>query len=199
MHIADGVMSIEVASTLGAVSLGACAYALKTLDHEKITLVAAMSALFFIASFIHIPLGPTQIHLLLLGVIGLFLGVQSFLAIAIALILQALLLGYGGLSSLGANIMIMALPAYLSGFFYHRLLIHFPKKIAFFMLGSLSLALSVLLLSVILYLSNSDFILASYTLFLANIPSMILEGILSLFILLYLSKAIPNLLKRGDT
>ncbi len=69
--------------------------------------------LFFIASFIHIPLGPTQIHLVLIGIIGIVLGSSVFLAILIALLLQATLLGFGGLTSLGANLIIMALPSFI--------------------------------------------------------------------------------------
>ena len=113
MHISDGIISIEVATVSAVATLAFCVYSFKNLTNEKIALVASMSALFFVTSFIHIPFGVTQIHLMLIGFIGIFLGSVAFISIAIALILQALLLGFGGLSSLGANILVMALPAYL--------------------------------------------------------------------------------------
>lgn len=196
MHISDGVLSLEVASTLGVVSVALCAYSIKNINNEKIALLAAMSALFFIASFIHIPLGPTQIHLLLIGVIGIFLGQLAFLSIAVALLLQAILLGYGGLSSLGANIIIMALPAYLVycmiQFAWFKTLSY---KIKYFLVGFMGLFFSTLFLAIVLYVSKEDYLLASYSIILANIPAMILEGIITLFLLLYLKKSIPKLLQ----
>ncbi|UTJ06035.1 cobalt transporter CbiM [Arcobacter roscoffensis] len=199
MHISDGVLSIEVASTLGVVSLALCAYSIKSIKSENISLVAAMSALFFIASFIHIPLGPTQIHLLLIGVIGLFLGKAVFLSLAIALLLQALLLGYGGLTSLGANIIIMALPAFLV--YLLNKLSFFKKineKIRFFLYGSLGIAFSVILLALVLYFAKDEYLIASYSLIIANIPAIILEGLITLFLLLYIKKSIPKLLKEAN-
>jgi len=199
MHISDGVISLEVAATLGVASIAMCAYSLKNLKNENIALVASMSALFFIASFIHIPLGPTQIHLLLIGVIGLFLGSLSFLSISIALLLQAILLGYGGLSSLGANIMIMALPAYLV-FLVNKLSLFkmLNEKIKFFLVGALGIAFSVVILALVLYFAKDEYLLASYSIVIANIPAMVLEGIITLFLLLYIKKAIPKLLKEAN-
>lgn len=199
MHISDGVISLEVAGTLGVLSVGLCAYSLKTMKNENIAIVASMSALFFIASFIHIPLGPTQIHLLLIGVIGLFLGSMSFISISIALLLQSILLGYGGLTSLGANIIIMALPAYLVYLINKAgLLKVFNEKIKFFLVGALGILFSTIFLCIILYLAKDEFLIASYSIFLANIPAMILEGIITLFLLLYIKKAIPKLLKEAN-
>ena len=196
MHISDGVLSLEVSATLAVASVAFCAYSLKKITNEKIALIASMGALFFMASFIHIPLGPTQIHLLLIGVIGLFLAELSFLSIAIALLLQALLLGYGGLSSLGANIMIMALPALLV--FYMTRSSWFKRlyqKVQFFLIGFMGLFFSTLLLCLVLYFSKEDYILATYSIFIANIPAMILEGLITLFLLMYIKKSIPKLLK----
>ena len=199
MHISDGVLNIEVASTLAIASIGLCIYSIKKLKNEDIALVASMSALFFIASFIHIPLGPTQIHLLLIGVIGLLLGNLVFLSITIALLLQAILLGYGGLSSLGANIIIMSLPAYIV---YLISKIPFIKlvaqKVRFFLYGFLGIFFSVILLCFILYFSDKNYEIASYSIFLANLPTMIIEGFITLFLLIYVKKSIPKLFKQID-
>lgn len=136
MHISDGILSPEVATTLAVVGGAMCLYSLKEIKNENIALSAAMSALFFVASFIHIPLGPTQIHLILVGVIGLFLGRLSFLPISIALILQATMLGYGGVTSLGANIVIMALPAYLVHLIFKANFVQkINEKVKFFFVG----------------------------------------------------------------
>lgn len=198
MHISDGVLSIEVAATLGVVSIAMCAYSIKNIKNENIALLSAMSALFFIASFIHIPLGPTQIHLLLIGVIGVFLGSLSFLSIAIALLLQAVLLGYGGLTSLGANLIIMALPAYLV-YLISRLELfrNLNEKIKYFLVGFLGIGFSTIFLALILLLSKEEYKIASYSVVIANIPAMILEGLITLFLLMYIKKSIPKLLKEA--
>ena len=151
MHISDGIISVEVATITAIASFGFCIFSFKNLTNEKISIVAAMSALFFVTSFIHIPFGPTQIHLMLIGFIGIFLGELSFIAISIALILQALLLGFGGLSSLGANILVMSLPSYLVYLLFK--LNFFQKlkdKIKYFLVGFLGVFFATIFLFLIL-------------------------------------------------
>ena len=196
MHISDGIISVEVAITTGVVATLFCAYALKKLSNEKIALVAALSALFFVTSFIHIPFGPTQIHLMLLGFIGIFLGNLAFLSISIALILQALLLGFGGLTSLGANIVIMAMPAYMVYLIFKlNIMKKINEKIRFFLVGFIGVFISSIFLFIILVLSKEEYLAVGYSVIVVNIPTMILEGIITLFLLLYIKKVMPNLLK----
>jgi cobalt/nickel transport system permease protein len=196
MHISDGIISVEVAITTGVVATLFCAYALKKLSNEKIALVAALSALFFVTSFIHIPFGPTQIHLMLLGFIGIFLGNLAFLSISIALILQALLLGFGGLTSLGANIIIMAMPAFMVYLIFKlNIMKKINEKIRFFLVGFIGVFISSIFLFIILVLSKEEYLAVGYSVIAVNIQTMILEGIITLFLLLYIKKVMPTLLK----
>jgi cobalt/nickel transport system permease protein len=196
MHISDGIISVEVAITTGVVATLFCAYALKKLSNEKIALVAALSALFFVTSFIHIPFGPTQIHLMLLGFIGIFLGNLAFLSISIALILQALLLGFGGLTSIGANIIIMAMPAFMVYLIFKlNIMKKINEKIRFFLVGFIGVFISSIFLFIILVLSKEEYLAVGYSVIAVNIPTMILEGIITLFLLLYIKKVMPTLLK----
>lgn len=196
MHISDGVISVEVAAVTAVVSLALCFYSFKNLTNEKIAMVASMSALFFISSFIHIPFGVTQIHLMLIGFIGIFLGSLAFLAIAIALILQALLLGFGGLSALGANILIMSLPAYLVYLIFKlEVLKKLNEKLRFFLVGFLGVFLSSLLLFFVLVFSKDEYLALAYTTIAVNIPTMILEGLVTMFLFLYIKKSMPKLTK----
>lgn len=198
MHISDGILSSEVVIATSIISLGLVAISLKNLKNQNIALISAMSAIFFIASFVHIPLGPTQIHLVLIGVIGILLGSGVFLAIAIALLLQATLLGYGGLSSLGANIIIMALPAYLIYLFTKSKILNFlTEKLKYFAVGFLSVFLATVFLCLILVLAKQEYLLAAYTIILANIPAMIIEGLVTLFLINYLKKSVPHFLKES--
>lgn len=196
MHISDGIISIEVATVSAVVTLAFCVYSFKNLTNEKIALVASMSALFFVTSFIHIPFGVTQIHLMLIGFIGIFLGSVAFISIAIALILQALLLGFGGISSLGANILVMALPAYLVYLIFKlEILKKLNEKVKFFLVGFLGVFISSLLLFTVLVFSKDEYLAVAYSIIAVNIPTMILEGIVTMFLLLYIKKSMPKLLK----
>lgn len=196
MHISDGIISIEVATVSAVATLAFCVYSFKNLTNEKIALVASMSALFFVTSFIHIPFGVTQIHLMLIGFIGILLGSVAFISIAIALILQALLLGFGGLSSLGANILVMALPAYLVYLIFKlEILKKLNEKVKFFLVGFLGVFISSLLLFTVLVFSKDEYLAVAYSIIAVNIPTMILEGIVTMFLLLYIKKSMPKLLK----
>jgi cobalt/nickel transport system permease protein len=198
VHISDGILTSEVVIATAIISVGFLIYSLKDLKNDNISIVAAMSAMFFIASFVHIPIGPTQIHLVLIGVIGVLLGRRVFLSILIALLLQATLLGFGGLSSLGANLIIMALPSYIIFLIVQKgLLNSFNEKIKFFLIGFLAVLISTLILALMLMLAKEEYAIASYTILLANIPAMIIEGLVTLFLLNYLKKSIPWILKEA--
>jgi cobalt/nickel transport system permease protein len=85
------------------------------LHEDEIPRVALLTAAFFVASLIHVRVGPTSVHLLLTGLVGVVLGRHAGLAIPVGLFLQAALLQHGGLTSLGINSCIMGLPALAAG------------------------------------------------------------------------------------
>lgn len=196
MHISDGVVDLETTIVVSTISLIFMAKAIKDLRNKDIAVVGVASAMFFIASFIHIPIGVTQIHLILLGLIGILISWSSFLAIFIALLLQALLLGYGGVVSLGINLFIMAMPCVLVYYIYNLSLIKkLNEKARFFIVGFLGAFFATLFLSLILYISKEEFEYAALTIFSVNIVTMFIEGIVSMFLLLYIKKVYPRLLK----
>jgi cobalt/nickel transport system permease protein len=114
VHISDGVLDPSWAAG-GFVLAGVLALAGSwKIRDEQIPRVALITAAFFVASLIHVPIGPTSVHLLLNGLVGVILGWRSALAIPVGLLLQAALLGHGGFAALGINSCIMVLPALLS-------------------------------------------------------------------------------------
>lgn len=196
MHIADGVLSLESTAVITAVSLFVFYKAIKTIKEDEIPLTAVASAMFFIASFIHVPFGVTQIHLILLGVIGIFLGISSFIAILIALILQALLLGYGGVVSIGVNLFIMAAPAVIVYYINKtEIFLKINEKIRFFLIGFLGAFFATLFLVAILYFSKEQYEWAAYSIFTVNIFTMIIEGMVSMFLLMFIKKTYPKILE----
>lgn len=196
MHIADGVLTLEATVVVSTLSLIALIKAVRDLKNEDISLTSVASAMFFIASFIHIPFGVTQIHLILLGVIGILISWSAFIAIFVALLLQALLLGYGGIVSIGVNLFIMAAPAVIIHYIYHTTLMQkLNDKIRFFLVGFLGTFFATLFLTMILYFSKEEYNYAAFTVFSVNIITMIIEGIVSMFLLLFIKKVYPKILK----
>lgn len=196
MHIADGVLTLEATVVVSAISLLALIKALRDLKNEDISLTSVASAMFFIASFIHIPFGVTQIHLILLGVIGILISWSTFIAIFVALLLQALLLGYGGVVSIGVNLFIMAAPAVIVHYLYHTNFIqNLNDKIKFFLVGFTGTFFATLFLTMILYFSKEEYSYAAFSIFSVNIITMIIEGIVSMFLLLFIKKVYPKILK----
>ena len=111
MHISEGILSGPVLISGVVLAAAGTAIGLKKLDYERIPRAAILSAAFFVASLIHVPIGPSSVHLILNGIIGLILGWGAFPVILVALVLQAVFFQFGGITTLGVNTMIMAFPA----------------------------------------------------------------------------------------
>jgi ABC-type Co2+ transport system permease subunit len=81
------------------------------LRDEEVPQVALLTAAYFVASAVHLPIGPTTIHLLLNGLVGVLLGWRACLAIPLGILLQYLLLQHGGFYTIGINSCIQIIPA----------------------------------------------------------------------------------------
>src|SRR5262245_11285346 len=81
---------------------------------DEVPRAALFAAVFFVASLIHIRVGPTSVHLLLNGLVGLTLGWWACLVIPAGLVLQAALLGHGDVSTLGVNTCVLLAPALMA-------------------------------------------------------------------------------------
>ncbi|MEH6629849.1 MAG: cobalt transporter CbiM [Halopseudomonas aestusnigri] len=111
MHIVDGALSNPVLIGGGVLAAAGVAYSLKKLEPEDLPRVGVLSAVFFVVSLIHVPLGFSSVHLILNGLLGIILGWAAFPALAVALLLQAIFFGFGGLTVLGVNAVNIAFPA----------------------------------------------------------------------------------------
>ncbi|MHB9075371.1 MAG: cobalt transporter CbiM [Desulfobaccales bacterium] len=197
MHISEGVLSPAVLAGGAGLAVVGCAIGLKKLDYEAIPRVAILSAAFFVASLIHVPVGPVGAHLVLNGLMGLLLGWMAFPAILIALFLQALLFQFGGLTVLGVNTVTMAAPAVIC-FFVFRSFLRGQGGIATaaaFACGALAILLSGLLVAAALITTGQAFLKVAELVLLAHIPIMIIEGIITLFIFQFLKKVRPEMLE----
>lgn len=196
MHISEGVLSGPVLLGGAALSVAGTAVGLKKIDYDQIMSVAILSAAFFIASLIHVPIGPASGHLILGGLLGVVLGWAAFPSILVALTLQAVLFQYGGLTSLGVNCFNMAAPAVLCYYLFKPLLARGggSRFAAAFACGFLAMLLSATLTAASLALSGDQFVEVAQALFIAHLPIMVVEGVITGFAYSFLAKVKPEVL-----
>jgi cobalt/nickel transport system permease protein len=109
----------------------------------------------------------------------------------IALFLQGLLFQFGGLLSLGVNTVAMGTAA-LTGSMVYRAL---PKKIRLagaFTGGFAAVIAGTLVVTAALVFSDGDLRGTAALLFAANLPLAAVEGVVSLFVMAFLSKILPD-------
>lgn len=196
MHISEGILSLPVLAGGAAVTATGTMIGLKQIDSEKLISVALLSSVFFVASLIHIPIGPSSAHLILSGLMGMLLGWAAFPAILTGLILQAVLFQYGGLTVIGANTAIMALPAVACNYMFRPQLNKnfFSMSIGAFLCGAASIALSALLTAFALSFTDESFASAAQLIVYGHIPIMIIEGFICATAYGFLQKVRPEML-----
>jgi|UniRef100_A0A7V6A1E8 cobalt/nickel transport system permease protein len=197
MHISEGVLAPAVLTGGMALAAAGTAVGLKKLDYEAIPRVGILSAAFFVASLIHVPVGPVGLHLVLNGLMGLLLGWLAFPAILIALLLQALLFQFGGLTVLGVNTLAMAGPAVLCFHLYRPFLRRggWWATGAAFACGASAIFLSGLMVALALLFTGEAFLKVAELIILAHIPVMVVEGLITLIIFGFLQKVRPEMLE----
>lgn len=196
MHISEGVLSGPVLISGAALAAAGTAIGLKKLNYDHIAKAGMLSAVFFVASLIHIPVGPSNAHLILSGLVGLLLGWAAFPTILVALALQVAFFQFGGITTLGVNTIIMALPAVLC-YLVFGCMIHKRHQTAFaaaFACGFLSVLISSIILGLALIFTEENFIEVSGLIIAAHIPVMIIEGIVTAICVAFLRKVRPEML-----
>lgn len=201
-HIPDGVVSAPIL-TIGALgTIAALSYGLKKLDTDKIPQTAMLSAVFFISSLITFPVGPSSVHLLFNGLMGLLLGWAATPAIFVALLLQLMFFGFGGLLVLGVNTFNMALPALLVAVTLRPILLNqlakhegvsqsFALTIGV-LAGAIAVAMTTVLLSASLIISGQEFAIMTKVILATNIPLMIIEACVTGVVISFLIRTAPK-------
>lgn len=196
MHISEGVVSAPVLVVGWALTAGGTTLGLKRLDYDRLMTVAILSAAFFVASLIHVPIGPVSVHLILNGLLGAILGFAAFPAICVALLLQAMLFQFGGLIVLGVNTFDMALPAVV-GFLVFGPLMRaggIKRSIGAFCCGFFAVLLAGCLTAAALALSGEAFVATAKVILVAHVPIMCIEGVLTTMVVAFLAKVRPEML-----
>jgi len=198
MHISEGILSAPVLVSGAALTAAGTAVGLKKLDYDRIPQVAILSAGFFVAGLVHVPIGPASTHLILNGLMGLFLGWVAFPAILIGLVLQAVLFQFGGLTSLGVNTLNMALPAVICFYIFRAGIKSGNMTLSIatsFLCGSGAVLLGSLMLAVSLALTGEHFLVVAKIAVIAHIPVMFIEGLIAALCVRFLRRVKPEVLE----
>lgn len=180
MHISDGVLSAPVLTAGFAGTVIVAAATLRKMDLEEIPKISVITAVFFVASLIKVPIGPSSVHLILNGLAGVILGWRAFPAILLGIILQALLFGHGGVTVIGVNTIMMGgggLLAYMVWQLRHRF--DTPKKEVVFgaLAGATGVASSGIILALALLTTGEAFTGTAVYVLAVHIPIIIIEAI----------------------
>ncbi|HEX9114196.1 MAG TPA: energy-coupling factor ABC transporter permease [Nitrospirota bacterium] len=212
MHISEGILPFNWAALWFGVALpfvGFGLYRLKKMSAADLSfkpLVGLMAAVVFIISCMPIPVpsAGTCSHPCGTGISGILLGPAiSVLITAAALLIQALFLAHGGLSTWGADIVSMGVVGSFAGYFTFKALraVKINMAVAGFMAGLLAdwatyLTTSVELASGIR--GESPFLPLFWKIMIAFIPTQlplgILEGAITSGMVVLLYKKRPDLL-----
>ncbi|NJL49853.1 MAG: cobalt transporter CbiM [Leptolyngbyaceae cyanobacterium SM2_5_2] len=213
MHIPDGILPAQVCVAGYAITGLATWYSLRQINRKpdpsaEIPKASLLTAAFFVASSIYIPVPPASVHLILNGLLGVVLGYFAFPAILVGLFFQALIIGHGGLTTLGVNAAMMGIPALLA---YHI----FQARHAFgkvlteptrtglfaFLGGALGLGIAALIFLALIILNVPAEMDANTErgvilgLSAAHVPLMIVEGVFTAMLVLFLQRVKPELLE----
>ncbi len=198
MHLADGVLNLPTAVATYGVTVGLLGYSIKKIREEEMPRISLMTGAFFAISLISIPVGPSSIHPFLGGILGVMLGRHAPLAFFVGPLLQAVLFQHGGLTTLGANTVMLAVPALLVYRLFHAL-----EGRDIFLRGALAGGLAVMgtvfILIITLLFSDQRFGEGFFSvvnlLIVGHLPLVVIEALITGFALKLLHTAKPELLE----
>ncbi len=196
MHISDGVLPVNVAVLSYAATFGLATWSTRRIKAEELPKIAVVTSSFFVASLFHIPLGPTSVHLLMGGLVGALLGPVAFISITLGVFLQSILFQFGGLTAVGANSLMMGIPALICAGLFQllrgRTLL--SNTIAGAICGVLGTTLSAVFLALLLSTAGEDFCGVAKLALAVHVPVVVIEGIVSAFVISFLYRVRPELL-----
>lgn len=208
MHLSEGVLEWPVLASAAVLATFGVGLGMRALSQDRLSTAAVLTAVFFVGGTVHIPIGIGSVHLVLTGLLGLLLGWAIFPVLLIGLFLQAVLLSFGGFAVLGANLLVLALPAALVGALLRPVLrsvmavnrnsVSLRSAMG---LGGLSAALSIggsiLLVALLLWSSGGErWLSLIYVLSVAHLPALLIDAAVTALTVGTLLRAAPDLCQR---
>ncbi len=197
MHLADGVLNTPAVLATSVAAGALVVNAVRTLDNEDIPKVSLMTATFFVFALMSFPVGPSSVHPLLGGLIGIILGWQAPLAVCIGLVLQAAIFQHGGFTTLGINTIMVSVPAIIAHIFFKGAM---KKKMNITAVAGvaavISICLTVVILLTVLSLTSPTFKEVGLVLALGHLPLAAAEGVITAGAVKFLMKTRPEILSQ---
>lgn len=211
MHLSEGILPARDAMGAGIIVLPFIVLGLKKIRQCKsenplyFSLVGLLgAAVFVISAFpIPVPIAGTCSHPAGTGLSAIILGpFPSVVVSTVALLIQALFMAHGGLTTLGANVLTMGICGSFCGYFAYKL----SKKlgasyfVSGFMAGVVADIVTYAATAFVLAFSlSNDFLTAFIEIGLAFVPTQIplsiLEGVITGFAVKYVFQNRPELLR----
>ncbi|GAB4279264.1 MAG: cobalt transporter CbiM [Oscillatoriaceae cyanobacterium] len=212
MHISEGLLPAKVCIGGYAIASFLTWYSLRRIERQAnptagIPKAALLTAAFFVASSIRIPIPPASVHLVLNGMLGAILAEYAFPAILVGLLFQAVMFGHGGLTTLGVNATMMGVPAILVARLFP--IRHLAAKyigtqkadsLFAFLAGAGGLGMTMVMFFAITIMGITADIdagaerAAILALLISHIPLIVIEGIFTTLVVNFLSKVKPEIL-----
>ena len=199
VHLSDGIVHpglvIGGYALAGAIALPVAA----RLPERELPRLGVASAALFVGSAIAVPFIPgVSIHLVLNGVAGVILGHRAFVAVSVAVTLQAILLYQGGLGTLGLNVCIMGLPAIGAALGFRFWKPGVGGDLVSFLCGGGAVLGSTALLFGILVGSGEELREVGPAVLWMGAPLAVVEGVATVLIVRFLHRVKPDLLRRSE-
>lgn len=127
MHIPDGYMSLQTSVPLFGAMVPIWSVAAGKVKRfagsRNIPLLSLCAAFSFVIMMFNIPVGPSSVHAVGAVFIAVLLGPwAACIAVSVALVIQALVFGDGGLLAIGTNCFNMAFAMPFAGYFVYRII-----------------------------------------------------------------------------
>ncbi|OPX88266.1 MAG: Fused nickel transport protein NikMN [Pelotomaculum sp. PtaB.Bin104] len=125
MHIPDGYLGLQTTLPAMGVMVPLWAAALRkvktALSHRQMPLLSLCAAFSFVIMMFNVPLGESSVHAVGAVFIAILLGPwAACVAVSVALMIQALVFGDGGILSLGINCFNIAVIMPFTGYYLYR-------------------------------------------------------------------------------
>ena len=203
MHIPDGFIPLLQCAIYGIITaiilIISLRWARKNLDEKMVPLMAVLAAGIFAIMSLNIPVPfGTSVHMVGAALVAIIFCAPEAAVIIFTLVLlvQALLIGDGGVTALGANILNMGIVAPFVGFYSFKALRRpVGKAPAIFIASWLSIFMASVMVVIELWFAGKLLTLELASLFLIiQSLSGVIEGILTVIIILAIEKTRPDLL-----
>ena len=203
MHLPDGIISFEQAAiywiiTLVIISIFLYKFSKDENKEKRIISIALFSVFTMVVTSVSVPspLG-VPIHFFLIPMIAIILGsLSSTIVSFVTLLMQALILNMGGITTLGANFLVMGFILSIATYGFYRVFSYLNEKAAIFastIIGIMFATFSQVAILLISGAMNFDILLSTLVPFYLFIS--LIEGFANVVIITAIEKTKPEIIE----